>query len=440
MNAKEVIKKILVELCRFLLGATFLFSGFVKAVDPYGFAYKIEDYLIAFGLEYFDFLALPVSIALCVTEFAVGVFLLLGIYRKWNTRLALLIMAFMTPFTLYLAIANPVSDCGCFGDAVIITNWETFYKNIVLLAAAIIVTVFNQKISNFFTGKFYWMAGLLVVGFGICFAVYNSINEPIFDFRPYKINANLPELMKVEEGKGDVYENVFIYEKDGIQKEFNENNYPWQDSSWIFVDRINKLVKEGIKPVIHDFEINRLYFNPDKTEIEGEEDIIQEVLEDENYTFLMIAYSLSSMDDSYVSRFADVHNYAMDRHYNFYCLTASTEDEIIKWENENANNFNFCLTDERTLKTMMRSNPGLMLLKNGIILNKLTGSDIPVEEQLTAPIEQLDITQPIDTEKEDKKNLIFIITIFIIPLLILKLLDFLIYRKRGKAISEKPAN
>lgn len=440
MNAKNTIIKVLTEISRFILGITFVFSGFTKAVDPYGFAYKIQDYLIAFGLEYFSSLSLAASIALCVIEFTVGVFLLLGMYRKWNTRVALLIMLFMTPLTLYLAIANPVSDCGCFGDALIISNWNTFFKNIVLLAAAIIATIYNQKITNFFTGKFYWVAALFVISYGIVFAVYNSINEPIFDFRPYKIGTNIPDQMSVEEGKGDVYQNIFIYEKDGEKKEFTETNYPWQDSSWIFVDRINKLVKEGQKPTIQDFEISRLYLNPNKTEIEDQEDITQEVLEDENYTFLMIAYSLSKMNNSYISRFADVNNYAIDNKYNFYCLTSSTEDEIIKWENDNANNFKFCLTDERTLKTIMRSNPGLMIIKDGIIINKLTGSDVPSEEQLTAPFDQLKWGQPIDTEKTNKENLIYIIALFIAPLLLINLLDALIYKRKKKRDEKKQTN
>lgn len=440
MNAKDKIKKILTEVSRFILGITFVFSGITKAVDPYGFAYKIQDYLIAFGLEYFNFLSLVVSIILCVIEFTVGAFLLLGMYRKWNTRVALLIMLFMTPLTLYLAIANPVSDCGCFGDALIISNWDTFFKNIVLLTAAIIATIYNQKITNFFTGKFYWVAALFVISYGIVFAVYNSINEPIFDFRPYKIGTNISDQMSVEEGKGDVYENIFIYEKDGEKKEFTEVDYPWQDSTWVFVDRINRLVKEGEKPTIKDFEINRLYLNPNKTEIEDQEDITQEVLEDESYTFLMIAYSLSKMNNAYISRFADINNYAIDNKYKFYCLTSSTEDEIIKWEDDNANNFNFCITDERTLKTIMRSNPGLMIIKNGVIINKLTGSDVPSEEQLTAPFDQLEWGQPIDLKKTNKENLIYIIVLFIAPLLLINLLDTLIYKRKKKRDEKKQTN
>lgn len=437
MQLKKITQKILVEIFRLILGVTFIFSGFVKIVDPLGTAYKIQDYITAFDADFFYPLALPIAIILCVTEFSVGMFMLFGMYRKWNSRITLLIMLFMTPLTLYLAIANPVSDCGCFGDALVITNWQTFYKNLVLLAAAIFVVIYNQKITNIFTGKFYWMVAIFVIGFGITFSIYNYYTEPVFDFRPYKIGANLPQLMNVEEGKGDVYENVFIYEKDGIKKEFAENNYPWQDSTWIFVDRVSKLVKEGLKPVIHDFSINRIYFNPEKTGVESEEDITEEVLGNEGYVFLMTAYSLNDMSDVYLSRFVDVNNYATDNHYDFYCLTASTEDEIVKWENQNSNNFKFCLTDERTLKTMMRSNPGLILLKNGVIIDKWTGSKVPSENVLTKPIELLPLGSIVDTETQNSHRLWIIILIFSIPILIIKILDFTIYRNRKAPEDEK---
>lgn len=436
MKAKDITLKIIVELCRLLLGVTFVFSGFVKAVDPLGTTYKIQDYITAFGFNSFYFLALPLSILLCVAEFTTGAFMLLGIYRKWNSRFMLLVMLFMTPLTLYLAIANPVSDCGCFGDAFIITNWQTFFKNLILLVAVIVTVIYYEKIYHFYTGKFYWVVGLFVVAFGVGFSFYNYYTEPVFDFRPYKVGANLPQLMSVEEGKGDVYENIFIYKKDGAEKEFTEDNYPWQDTTWIFVDRINKLVKEGEKPLINDFEINRLYFSPDKTSIEGEEDITREVLEDSSYVFLMLSYSLYEMDDTNLSKFVDINNYADEYKYNFYCLTSSNQDEIVKWENENADNFKFCLTDERTIKTIMRANPGLLLMKNGVIVNKFTGYDLPSEEDLSGVLEELSFAQPADVEAQNKYNLIIIIFVFFAPLLVVKILDFLIYRKR-KSDDEK---
>lgn len=429
-KSKNIGIKIAVEVARILLGITFIFSGFVKSVDPLGTVYKIQDYLTSFGLSELHSLAFPISIVLCAGEFCLGMFMLIGLYRKWTSRLMLLVMLFMTPLTLYLAIANPVSDCGCFGDALIISNWETFFKNIVLLACAIVTFIYHQKITNLFTGKFYWFVGLWIIVFGSAFCLYNYYSEPILDFRPYKPGNNISELMTVEDEKAPVYENVLIYEKDGVKKEFNDENYPWQDSTWVFVDRTSKLIKEGEEPVITDFALDRLYFNPERTEIDGEEDITIELLADTGYTFLMVAYSLTDMDRTYFSRFEDVNNYAQEYGYGFYCLTASPQQAIIDQEEQDITNFKFCSADERLLKTIVRSNPGLVLLKDGTVINKWTGRDTPDESRLKQPIENLSISKIPDTEKRDKHRILAFVFILLAPILGTKLFDALIYQRK----------
>lgn len=430
MKGKDTIIKVLVEISRFILGATFLFSGFVKAVDPLGTAYKIEDYLSAWNLSSLSFLALPASVFLCALEFLMGAFMLLGIYRRWNSRLVLLTMLFMTPLTLYLAIANPVADCGCFGDALIVTNWETFYKNIVLLACAVVVIFYRERIGNFFTGKTYWLAFLYLVIFIFAFILRNYNLDPLFDFRPYTIGTNIASEMQTEEGKGRIEQNILIYEKDGVTKEFTEDNYPWEDSTWVFVDMKTKVLNEGITPKIHDFSINELKFDRKLTTVDTIVDVTQAVLTDTNYVFLMIAPSLSKMSTSHLSNFEDVAHYANDYHYGFYCLTSSVTDDIIAWEKDKISNFKFALTDERTLKTIIRTNPGLLLLKNGVIINKWADAFVPAEENLTRPLDQLPYSMMIDQKKTDWTNIKYIIVIFVLPLLILKFLDFLFYRKR----------
>ncbi|NDW08193.1 BT_3928 family protein [Dysgonomonas sp. 520] len=430
MKGKGLLMKILVEVARFLLGATFVFSGFVKAVDPMGTAYKIQDYFLAFGMESFTGLSLTLSIAQAVLEFALGAFMLVGIYRRVTTICVLLVMLFMTPLTLYLAIANPISDCGCFGDAFIISNWQTFYKNIVLLAASVLVVWRFYLITNFFTGKFYWLVGIFTIFYITGFCLYNTTYEPVFDFRPYKIGADLPKLMSVEPGKGDVYENILVYEKDGVKKDFTEENYPWQDSTWTFVEMTTKMIKEGEKPAVQDFEIIRLFFNPEKTEIVADENITQEVLADTGYVFLMIAYSLPEANVSYLSNLEDVSNYANDYGYKFYCLTSSTSDDIIKWEKENAFNYTYCKTDERTLKTITRSNPGLVLLKNGVIINKWASLQVPQESDLIKPLDELSINKVATEEKTNENWRIFLILLFVVPLLTVKFFDFIIYQRK----------
>jgi len=429
-HKKNILLKILVEVSRILLGVTFIFSGFVKSIDPLGTVYKIQDYLTSFGLIELHGMALFMSIILCAGEFCLGMFMLLGLYRKWTSRLLFLVMLFMTPLTLYLAIANPVEDCGCFGDALIITNWQTFYKNIVLLAASVVTLIYHEKITNLFTGKFYWLVGLYIVVFSISFCLYNYYNEPIIDFRPYKEGNNIAELMTVEEERAPVYENVMIYEKDGVKQEFTEDNYPWQDTTWRFVDRVSKLVKEGELPVITDFAIMRLFMNPERTDIEYEEDITTELLADTNYTFLMISHSLTDMDRTYFSRFEDIHNYAQEYNYNFYCLTASPQETILELEKQDITNFDFCSADSRMLKTMIRSNPGLILIKEGTIINKWADRKVPDENYLNSPIEELEISEIPDTEARNERRLWSVAFFLFIPIFAIKIFDGLIYHRK----------
>jgi hypothetical protein len=431
-NRKEILIKILVEVARVILGITFIFSGFVKAVDPMGTVYKIEDYLAAFNLSSLSFLALPGSFFLCGMEFLLGAFMFLGIYRKLNSRLIFLVMCFMTPLTLYLAIANPVDDCGCFGDAWKISNWETFYKNIVLLACSLITLKYHRKISNFFTGKTYWIAALFIVFFVITFMVRNYYLDPLFDFRPYKTGANIPELMSVEEGKGRLEQTSLVYEKDGKEQEFTEENYPWDDPSWTFVRMDTKVIHEGEKPIITDLTMGGLVIDPDKNAIVGEVDITQEILTDTNYVFLMISPTLEKIRENHLSDFEDIANYAHDYGYRFYCLTSSVSDDILAWKNENVVDFNFCRTDERTLKTIIRTNPGLLLMKDGVVINKWADVFVPAESELTASLSQLPLGQVVDNKEKDNKNLFYISAIFILPLLLLKGFDFLVYRKKKK--------
>lgn len=436
MKMKDIVIKILVELSRIILGVVFMFSGFVKAVDPYGTAYKINDYFAAFNLHSLSFLSMPLSMFQSGVEFVMGACMLFGLYRKWNSRLILLVMVFMTILTFYLAIENPVEDCGCFGDALVITNWQTFYKNIVLLFFSVIALLYCERISNVFTGKTYWLAFLYITFFISLFMGRNYIFDPLFDFRPYKVGANIPELMNVEEGKGRVEESVLVYSKDGVEKEFTEDNFPWEDSTWVFVRMDTKVIKEGEKPKIKDFAITKLEFNQAKTVVENQVDITSEILADSNYVFLMISPSLTHMDLSYLSSFEDVHSYADYEGYKFYCLTASVTDEIMQWANANTINFDFCTADERTLKTIIRTNPGLILLKNGIVVNKWADINVPAEEDLSKPLSEGPYGQKIDQRAEDNKNMFYLGAIFLLPLLLLKGFDLLVFRRRKKAIAE----
>jgi uncharacterized membrane protein YphA (DoxX/SURF4 family) len=369
--------KFLVELSRFIVGATFVFSGFVKAVDPLGFSYKIGDYLAELGLTGLFALALPAAVFMVTAELCLGIFLLFGIYRKWTARLILLFMAFFTPLTLWIAVANPVEDCGCFGDAFIISNWQTFYKNLVLLAGTILLAVQWRRIAPAFSHKAKPFAAVCVVLAGASFSLHNVYRLPVLDFRPYKIGANIPRQMLADPAKADVLQTVFVYSKDGVEKQFTEENYPWNDSTWTFVNMETKVVKKGEKPAIEDFAVEALYYDDTAWNVGG--DITGSILSDPSYTFLMIAYSLEKTNLRHLERFREVHRYAVEKGYSFYLLTASSFDTIGEWEQNHRTGFQFCRADERVLKTMIRANPGLILLKEGTVIDKCR---VPNKERL----------------------------------------------------------
>ncbi len=417
----DKVKKILVETLRVLLGLLFIFSGFVKAVDPLGSAYKFHDYFMAFGMPFMEPLTLTASFILSAFEFSLGVCILLGAYRKVTSFFILAFMLVMTPLTLYLAIANPVSDCGCFGDALVISNWETFIKNIFLLAAAITIFIWHKHITPVLTKKSTWLGVLwtYIFIFGISFYCY--LNLPVLDFRPYKIGANIPQLMEIPEGAPhDEYKKTYIYEKDGVKKEFSIDNYPANDSTWTFVDAETKLVKKGYVPPIHDFTI---------TTSEGVE-ITDIVLADTSYTFLLISPKLEKADDSDVDKINEIFDYSQLSGYRFYCLTGSGTEGITEWIEDTGADYPICTTDEVTLKTIIRSNPGLLLMKSGTVINKWHHRNIPSGEELKKPLTETKSGQI--PPNKDKQKILFCALWLIIPLGIIYLSDFLIYRRKKK--------
>ena len=399
--------------CRFLLAAVFIFSGFVKAVDPLGTQYKIQDYLEVFGwaASVPAFLPFLASVLQAMVEFCLGVYLLFGIRRRMTTLFVVLIMGVMTPLTLWLALSNPISDCGCFGDAVTLTNWETFGKNVLLLIAAVSVFKWGNRITPLVTKRFDWLVAMYTFLYISGMTLYCYRELPVFDFRPYHIGADIRKGMEIPEGeKPTVYETRFILQKDGVEKEFTLENYP--DSTWTFVDSKTMVKEQGYEPPIHDFSIIRQ---------EDGEDITDEVLDDDNYTFLLVAHQLSQADDSTIDLINELYDYSVEHGYQFYCLTSSPDSDIEDWQERTGAEYPFCLMDDITLKTMIRSNPGLMLLKNGVVINKWSVNSLPDEYVLTDRLEKLPLAQI--NEKTFSHKVVLVLAWFVFPLLFFSMVD-----------------
>ena len=364
------MKRFVLLLSRAVFGLVFMFSGFVKAVNPLGSMYKFEDYFISFGLTFFIPLSLVLAIALAAIEFVIGVNLLLGVQVKKTSWVALLFMAFMTPLTLYIALANPVSDCGCFGDALVIDNWTTFYKNIVLSLLVLIIFISRKKEPLYFSVKSQWLLAGFALLFSVGVSVYGYAHLPIFDFRPYKIGANIVEGMFIpDDAPQDVYETTFIYEKEGKQQAFTLENFPAGDSTWTFVDQQSKFIAQGFRPAIHDFSI----------EYAGD-DITEEVLQDSGFTFLVVSSKLEKANEKDAPKINQLHQYAQDHGYAFYCITSSFGDAVRTHREQTDAIYPIAFADEVTLKTIIRSNPGIVLLKDGMVYNKWHGGSLPTFE------------------------------------------------------------
>lgn len=419
---KHIIKLVWVNVCRFLLAALFIFSGFVKAVDPLGSFYKIQDYLTAFGMiSWFPtYLPLLFAIILSSAEFCAGVFLFFGVRRKVASTLALFLMGVMTPLTLYLALANPVSDCGCFGDAWVLTNWQTFGKNIILLIAA--VTVFKERklIIRFITLKMEWMVSLYTILFVFALSFYCLEYLPVLDFRPYKIGVNIKAGMEIPEGaKPSVFESRFVLEKDGRQQEFTLDNYP--DSTWTFVETRTVLKEKGYEPPIHDFSMISLSTG---------EDITDSVLTDKGYTFLLVAHRTEEADDSNIDLINEIYDYSIEHGYGFYALTSSPDEEIEAWRDRTGAEYPFCQMDDITLKTIIRSNPGLLLIKDGTILNKWSDNQFPDEYVLNDSLDKLELGQ--QKQENNLHTIAYVLLWFIVPLTLVLGVDILVIKRRER--------
>jgi uncharacterized membrane protein YphA (DoxX/SURF4 family) len=372
MRKQSNTKNNILLIARIIFGLVFLFSGFVKAVDPLGTAYKISDYLEAFSLTSLDFLAFPASLLLIATEFTIGFNILFNIHLKASTWAASLFMLVMTPVTLYLAISNPISDCGCFGDAIVMTNWQTFYKNVVLCIILAIIALLQSQtrpwLSNF--GASIVTLIPILISFGISIYCYNLL--PIIDFRPYKIGNNIIEGMQIpEDAPLDKYETTFFYEKDGVEQAFTLDNYPAEDSTWTFVRQESKLIEQGFVPPIHDFSI-----------ITEDGDITDLVLEDAGYTLLVISHKVEKASTKNIKCVKSTIANAKKAGAKVIWLTSSYTDDIDNFKSEYEINDTFGATDDITLKTIVRSNPGLVLIKDATVIEKWHHNSLPTKEKL----------------------------------------------------------
>ncbi len=351
-------------ICRIIIGIVFIFSGFVKAVDPLGSTYKFVDYFNAFELGFLNQLAFPLAIILSVAELLIGISLLLGYRMHLFSWVVLVFMSFFTLLTFILALTNPVTDCGCFGDAIILTNWQTFFKNIVLMGFVLFVFLSRRSYPQVRTANTEWAILGLYFIVGVVFSLYNYRHLPIVDFRPFSIGTNIPSAMEIPEGASpDVYESKLLYRNkgNGEIQEFTIENFPRDTGKWEFVDAESVLVLKGFEPPIHDFLIT----DPQRN------DITSLITNFPGFTMLLISHDLEKADRNALITANNFYQHSLEyADFNFFAITATASEKCAQIEDDLNLKYHFNVADEIMLKTVIRSNPGLVLIYHGTILAK----------------------------------------------------------------------
>jgi hypothetical protein len=360
---------------RVLLGLVFIFSGFVKAVDPWGSAYKFHDYFTAFQMEWLTGLALPLGVALCLAEFLIGVGLLFGTRMRLFAWALMIFMTYFLFLTLYLAIANPVSDCGCFGDAIKLSNWETFYKNVVFMVPTLIVFLGRNQYREPYNLK----GQLAIIGIGILIllgtSVYSYRHLPLIDFLPWKEGNRIADQVVPVPEISEIYLQ-YRDKRSGEIQEFTTATLPWEDSLLManleFVDQRKEVVQEYQDAPIHDFEINDAEHNDYTSDFIGNPD----------YQFLLI---VSSVDKTARKAFPEINKLAsalQEAGYSFIALTGSSLVKADAFRTETGADYDWYNVDETALKSVVRANPGLVLLHDGVVVKKWHYNDIPSADRM----------------------------------------------------------
>lgn len=371
---KASVRELLTWLARLAAGGVFMLSGGAKSVDPWGTLYKVEDYLAALGVHVWPNLELIGVFGLCALEFLIGIFFIFGCFRKSTPIMAAMVMAFMLPFSLWIAIKNPVADCGCFGDAFIISNWATFWKNVVLSMIILFLLKYNKRGKWLVTPALQWLMFLASGVFIVCVELVGYISQPLIDFRPYSIGTPLIS--------GDVSEEntphfIFIYEKDGKRVEFGENDeMPSEDDGWVFIDR-----KEVSSQSITSKNIK------DKTlriwERDGEDDVTDEVISSSGEEILVMIPEISKVSPATTWKLNSLYEWAIQHDVEMIGVVAGNENDVKAWEDWSMASYPIYTADDTQIKEVVRGNPGIVYLVDGYVEWKSTLTAINIDDFLS---------------------------------------------------------
>lgn len=366
---------------RIFVGGLFIFSGFTKGIDVWGTIYKFNDYFNVWGLEIWDSVNLVGVFLLCLAEFLTGFCLLFGCFRRGAPFMALLIMAFMLPLTLWLAVKNPVSDCGCFGDAVKLTNWETFYKNVALTAGAVWLVVYNSKAVCLINPYLQWIAVLATSLYLVSIAWLGYYYQPLIDFRPYKVGTELTatdESDNFDSGEDEYLR--FVYERNGERKTFSiEDELPDEEDGWVFVERFYD-IPEGEEIVVPQPDLSKKHDKNLRLFTEdGREDVTEEAVGDGRQLILMIP-NLSEVTAAKTWKINSLFDWCEANGIEMLAAVGGNPYEIALWKDLSLAEYPIYTSDDTSIEEVVRGNPGVVYVEDGVIRWKSSLKAIDIDD------------------------------------------------------------
>ena len=369
--------RLLTTLMRLVVGGLFVFSGFTKAVDPWGTCYKITDYLNAMGMEQWGNTALFLAVALAALEFMVGIAIVVGAYRRSSLVIALLMMAVMTPVTLWLAITDAVPDCGCFGDALHLSNWATFFKNVLLILGLIYLLMFNKSLRGVYGPAVHWM--VMAVSFTMVMAVayYGYFVQPLIDYRPYPVGTRLASMDAAgSEDENSEDDFIFIYSRDGVEQEFTIDSLPDEEDGWEYVTRYHARRPQG-KVIIQNGA------SPSNIAIMDDEgnDVTIDVLTRNRHMVLLLFPDLLQVGVVHSFALNELNDAALVADADVVALTPASAQEIEQWKDISMASYPIYNMDDSELKMIARGNPAVVYLEDGTIKWKRTLASLENVEQ-----------------------------------------------------------
>ena len=342
------------KLIRYSLGTILIISGFVKLNDPLGFAYKLEEYYsadvldIPFLMKYVTANGFMVSLV----EVILGLAIIYGLKISQTLIVSIAMFLFFGFLTFYSAYFNKVTDCGCFGDAVHFTPWQSFSKDMLLLAMTIFLWFKKRKILPKKNASIIISTGIILSS---SVALYAINNIPLIDFRPYKIGANITELMNIpDNATKDIYEDLWVYKVDGNNVDFKTDDAPWDIKGAEFVSRSTKLISKGYEPPIHDFSL-----------IKEDTDYTNKILS-EKEVVCIISLKVSEINDGEIESLKNL----ISSNKRVILISPISDNTIDDFFNKIGKTIEHYTIDDTTCKTIIRSNPGIIVLKEGVITEK----------------------------------------------------------------------